>query len=279
MMMTFRTSITTGKMMKNKMKNRVLIIAAETVAITVIRIIELLSFTPSGAVSAGWTVPALWILVIITAVTALLPCKDCRAEAKLSVKNGISAGFLGIMLAINGIAHYQSNPSERFSIYTLIVACLAGWTFVFIVGSTNILKNSKLFGKNLKGLPSLAVLWLGFALIGVFFVDKTMRLAHLNAFNILQYSACIFFLIAYLKDFCGFADASSKKNLMRFSLLSAAFALPNIVTKLLYSSIAMEGAVSMPYNFTLFGTLLDIAFLAFAVTVIIDLIKKKETSI
>lgn len=259
--------------MKNKMKSRALILALEAVAITIIRVIELLSFTPSGEVSAAWTVPLLWVLVIITAVTAFLPCGDCDAVIELSTKNGISAIFLGSMLTINGIIHYRANLGERFSLYTLILACLAGGAFIFIVGFANLLKNSRISNGKLNGLPILAVVWLGFALIGVYLVDKTMRLSHLNAFNILQYSSYIFFLIAYLKNFCGVNETSSNKSLLCFSALSAAFTIPNIVTKLLYSFIEMDAAVSAPYNFNMSGILLDIAFLAFAVTVIADLLK------
>lgn len=257
---------------------KILIVSLETIAVVAVRIIQVLSFNATGMITAAWTTPVLYALAIAACITVFLPIdgregnsltENCiTTDGIISVGGGISAVAIGVLLIINGIVQYQEHPSTRFALPTLVMACASGLSFVFIIGVVNFFRRRDLYGKGVMGIPAVFVFWLGFALIDVFFVDKTMQLGHLNAFSVLTYSAYLFFFLAYIKEFCGFGEKKTRRSLVRFAFLSSMFALANFATKIVYNYIPMGGAVAEPYSFSFAGALLDFALFAFAICVI-----------
>lgn len=258
--------------MKNKMLNKSLILFIEAVIMIIIRVVQVLSINSVGVVKETWTTAALWGIVIVTVLTALV-LKDkkrfSQPNVQLSLGGGISAFFLGGAIIASSAYQYAHSVGMKFTLPTLILGGCASLTLLFVVAPVNTFAKKDIYTSAVKGLPVFMAIWLGFVLIGVFFLNKTSSLITLNSFSILAYSAYIFFFLAYMKLFCGFGDKKTQKQLYRWSLLSVVFLICNIATKIAYYYIMHEKAVAMPYGFGVFGIVLDFALLSFALCNII----------
>ncbi len=262
--------------MKNKKLTKWGLVLIEALIMAIIRVVQVLSINNVGAVTAAWATVTLWILAILTFLSVILFNDEKLSKepnTHLSLGAGIAAFALGAAIVATSAVQYANRVGMKFALPTLIVGGCASLSLLFVVSPVNIFPKKDIYTTAVKGLSSITVLWLGFVLIGVFFLNKTSSLTVLNAFSILGYSAYVFFFLAYIKLFCGFEEDNTHKRLYRWGLLSAAFLVCNIATKIAYFYITHENAVSDPYAFGIVGILLDFSMLAFALC---NIIKIKE---